>query len=133
MRSIYKKFYKDRRRKKTGRRNSIVLISLFNFTSGHFTVRRALGALAARQAQKSFTEAINGFSMFLELVLAAKCSTKNHFGSLQTLNQNLNFLIFSKNSFRIELHTPFLPYFDTQHLLCKKLHFVCRGVPDQKN
>ena len=32
--------------------------------------------------------------------------------------------MFSKNSFRSELHTPFLkPYFDTQHLICKYFHF----------
>ena len=44
-------------------------------------------------------------------------------------NQNLNFCIFSKKFFRNKLHTPFLPYFDTHHFICKKnvrgLNIVC--------
>ena len=50
-------------------------------------------------------------------------------------NQNLHFWIFSKTSFRNELHTPFLPYFDTQHSICKILTFLLlvvwgsQGVP----
>ena len=39
------------------------------------------------------------------------------------LNQNLYFWIFSKNSFRNELHALFLPYFNTQHLICKFFNF----------
>ena len=42
--------------------------------------------------------------------------------------QNLHFWIFSKNSVRNDLHTPFSPYFDTQHLICKNSHFVGRGL-----
>ena len=45
-------------------------------------------------------------------------------------NQNLHFWIFSKTSFRNDLHTPILPYFNTQHSICDFfifLHFVCRG------
>ena len=38
-----------------------------------------------------------------------------------------NFLIFSNNFFRNELHSPFLPYFDTQHLICKKLIMFIGG------
>ena len=45
---------------------------------------------------------------------------------------SLIFLIFSKNYFRNELHTPFSPYFYTQHLLCKNFHFVRRGSQNSK-
>ena len=47
--------------------------------------------------------------------------------------KKIHLLIFSKNSFRNELHEPFLPYFDTQHLICKKFNFVCRGVQGEKH
>ena len=33
------------------------------------------------------------------------------------------------NIFKKFLHTPFLPSFDTQHLICKKIYFVRRGGP----
>ena len=46
--------------------------------------------------------------------------------------QNLHFWIFSENSVKNDLHTPFLPYYDTQHLICKKFNFVRRRVPEQK-
>ena len=42
--------------------------------------------------------------------------------------QNLTFLILSQNSFRNELHAPFLTYFDTQHLIYKKLIMFIGGV-----
>ena len=37
----------------------------------------------------------------------------------QNFKPKSSFYIFSKNSFRIEIHTPFLPYLDNQHLRCK--------------
>ena len=41
--------------------------------------------------------------------------------------------IFSKNSVRNELHSPFLPFFDTQHLICKFSYFVRRGSQWSQN
>ena len=41
----------------------------------------------------------------------------------KNLNQNHHFWIFSINSVRNELHTPFLPYFDAQHLIYVKISF----------
>ena len=46
--------------------------------------------------------------------------------------QNLHFWIFSKNSFRNELQSPFLSYFDTQHSICEIFTFLLfgrKGVP----
>ena len=41
------------------------------------------------------------------------------------LRQKSSFWNISQNEF----HTSFLPYFDTQHLICKNFHFVRRRVP----
>ena len=52
------------------------------------------------------------------------------------LNQNLNFWIFSKSSFRNKHTSPFSSYFDTQHSICEifiQLNFLCRGVPGEKS
>ena len=46
-----------------------------------------------------------------------KASTFDFFQKCQ--NQNLYFLIFSRNSFRNELKSPFLTYFDAQHSICE--------------
>ena len=51
-------------------------------------------------------------------------------------NQNLHFGIFSKNSIRNELQSPFLPYFGTQHSICDfQLGFVkrCFWLKQKKN
>ena len=71
---------------------------------------------------------------YLKIILVKVCKkiffikAKKKFLCPKFKDQNLHFWIFSKNSFRNEVHTPFLPYFDTQHLMCKNLHFVRRGV-----
>ena len=42
-------------------------------------------------------------------------------------------MILSKKSFRNELNAPFLPYFDTQHLIRKKLFMFVVGSQGAQN
>ena len=50
------------------------------------------------------------------------------FDLFQTFQTKSLFLNIFHHFFRNELHTPFLPYYDTQHSLCEKI--VCMGVPE---
>ena len=63
------------------------------------------------------------FEFFRDIKIKMEILTVRPIGQtvhIKIEDQNLNFLILSQHSFRNELHAPFLPYFDTQHLICKK-------------
>ena len=75
--------------------------------------------------------------MYLYIQLARKIVHKiegamlekdlNYFKNFKT--KIFIFKYFPKKIVRNKLHSPFLAYFDTQHLICKNFHFVRRGFP----